>query len=59
MPSKPRPEERPRPASAREKLFSRIERLAPIELDPSPSEILREEREKRTEALFRAVSPSD
>ena len=31
----------------REELFARIAKLPPIELDPPPSEILREEREKR------------
>ena len=31
----------------REELFARIAQLPPIELDPSPSEILREERERR------------
>ena len=31
----------------REELVSRIAQLPPIELDPSPSEILREEREGR------------
>ena len=31
----------------REELFARIAQLPPIELDPPPSEILREERERR------------
>lgn len=31
----------------REELFARIAQLPPIELDPPPSEILREEREGR------------
>ena len=31
----------------REELFARIAQLPPIELDPPPSEILRQEREKR------------
>ena len=31
----------------REELLARIARLPPIDLDPPPSEILREERERR------------
>ena len=31
----------------REELFARIAQLPPIELDPPPSEMLREERERR------------
>ena len=31
----------------REELFSRIAQLPPIDLDPPPSDILREERERR------------
>ncbi|MCY4648557.1 MAG: toxin-antitoxin system, antitoxin component [Gammaproteobacteria bacterium] len=31
----------------REELFARIAQLPPIELDPPPSDVLREERESR------------
>lgn len=31
----------------REELFARIAKLPPIDLDPPPSDILREERERR------------
>lgn len=31
----------------REELFARIARLPPIDVDPSPSEVLQEAREKR------------
>ena len=39
-------------------LISRIERFPLIELDPNPSEILREERGKRLKTLLRDKLPS-